>query len=110
VSAAALGSAQRRPNHSEDDRAHREVLAPAGVLAEHALAEEQEHEQSHGQRRLNQYERGEQEREDLQWPSEHRQAGPCQPARPSDQVQGERRMKVLGVRGPLGVHRLQRDP
>jgi hypothetical protein len=82
------------------------VLTPACVLAEHALAEEQEHEQSHGQRRLNHDKRCEQERENLQWPAEHRQARTGKPARPPDQVQGERGMQVLGVRGSLGVHRL----
>jgi hypothetical protein len=48
----ARGRAQCDPDHTEHDRQHRDVLAPARVLAEHALAEEQEHEQAERQRRL----------------------------------------------------------
>jgi hypothetical protein len=110
VRAAACWRAQRGTRHAEHDRAHGEVLTPAGVLAEHALAEEQQHEQAGGQRWLDHHERGQQERQYLQRPAEHRQPGSRQPARPPEQVERERWMQVLGVGGALGVHRLQRDP
>jgi hypothetical protein len=82
----------------------------ARVLAEHPLAEEQQHEQAHGQRWLDHHERRQQQGHDLQRPAEHRKPGARQPARAPQQVEGERGMQVLGVGGPLGVHRLQRDP
>jgi len=86
------------------------VLAPPGALVEHALAEEQQHEQAHGHRRLNDDKWRQQQCHHLQRPAEQRQSRPRQPARPSDQVQRERGVQVLGVGGALGVHRLQRDP
>jgi hypothetical protein len=102
--------AQRSTRHTEDDRAYGDVLAPTGGLAEHPPAEEQQHEQPHGECRLDHHERRQQQRHHLQRPAEHRESGSGQPARAPDQVQGERRVQVLGVGGPLGVHRLQRDP
>jgi hypothetical protein len=110
VRAAARRRAQRGAGHAEHDRAHGEVLAPARVLVQHPLAEEQQHEQAHRQRRLYHHERSQQERHHLQRPAKHREACSSQPARPPEQVQRQRGMQVLGVGGPLGVHRLQRDP
>ncbi len=54
------GAAVRRTSgdtgHTHDDREHREMLAAPGTLAEHALAEEQQHEQADGHRRLHDHE------------------------------------------------------
>lgn len=47
-------------SYADDDREHREVLASPGTLAEHALAEEQKHEQADGHRRLHDHERDQQ--------------------------------------------------
>lgn len=95
---------------AEHDRAHREVLASPRTLAEHALAEEQQHEQSDGHRRLHDHERDEQQRDDLQRPAKHRKPGSRQPARTAQQVKSKRGVQVLGVGSALGVHRLQRYP
>lgn len=107
---AAVGGTQGDTDDADDDREHREVLAPPGTLAEHALAEEQQHEQADGHRRLHDHERDQQQGNDLQWPAKHRKPGSCQPARAAQQVQRKRGVQVLGVRSALGVHRLQRDP
>ncbi len=101
---------ERRAGDAEHDRAHGEVLAPAGALAEQALSEEQKHQQADRHRRLHDHERDQQQRHDLQRPAEHRQPCPREPARAAQQVERERRVQVLGLRGALGVHRLQRDP
>jgi len=39
---------ERDAEHAEHDRQHRQVLAPAGVLAQHPLGQEQEHQQARG--------------------------------------------------------------
>ncbi len=62
---AALRPCGRYTDDAEHDRAHSEVLAPPGALAEHALAEEQQHEQADGHRRLHDHERDQQQRDDL---------------------------------------------
>jgi hypothetical protein len=95
---------------ADHDRAHREVLAPPGTLAEHALAEEQQHEQADGHRRLHDHKRDQQQRHDLQRPAKHRKPRSRKPASTAQQVQRKRGVQVLGVRSALGVHRLQRDP
>jgi len=88
-------SARRDAHNAEHDRPHRQVLAPAGVLMEHAPAEVQQHEQPHGQRRLHHHQRGEVQRHHLQRPAEHRQAGAGEPAPALHQVERERRVQVL---------------
>jgi hypothetical protein len=52
VRSAAIRGAQPRADDAQDDRAHRLVLAPPGVLAEHPLAQQHEHQQAGGQSRL----------------------------------------------------------
>jgi len=86
------------------------VLAPSGMLVEHALAEEQQHNQPNRHRRLHHHERGKQQSHHLQGPAEQRQARSRQPACPPQEVQRERGMQVLGVGSALGVHRLQHHP
>jgi hypothetical protein len=107
---AAVRGTSRDADDADDDRKHREVLASPGTLAEHALAEEQQHEQADGHGRLNDHERNQQQRDDLQRPAEHRKPGSRQPARAAQQVEGKRGVQVLGMGGALGVHRLQRYP
>ena len=72
-------------------------------------AEEHQHEQAAGERRLHDDERSEQQRDDLQRPAEDRQAGAEQPACAAEQAPGQRQAQVLAVRRVLGVHRLQGD-
>lgn len=62
---AALGGGQRDTHDPDHDRAHGQMLASPGALAEHALAEEQQHEQTHGHRGLHDHKRHEQQRDDL---------------------------------------------
>jgi hypothetical protein len=111
--AVAGGSRRRRQagaDHADHDRCHRQVLAPPGVLAQHPLREEHQHEQSGGERRLHDDERREQQRDDLQRPAEDRQRRAEQPARAAQEAPGERQAQVLAGRRVLGVERLQRDP
>jgi hypothetical protein len=110
VSGAAVRGTGGDTDDAEHNRAHREVLAPAGTLAEHALAEEQQHEQADGHRRLHDHERDQQQGNDLQRPAKHRKSRSRQPACTAQQVQGKRGVQVLGMGSALGVHRLQRDP
>ncbi len=65
MSGAAVRGTGGDPDDAEHDRAHRNVLAPPGTLAEHALAEEQQHEQADGHRWLHDHERDQQQRDDL---------------------------------------------
>ncbi len=102
--------AQRDADHAKHDCQRRQVLAATGVLAEHALAKEQQHQQAGGQRGLDEDQRSQQQREYLQRPTEDRQARSQQPPRAGDQPPDERQAQVLLVRGLLGVHRLQGYP
>jgi len=52
VGVRARGRAQAGADHAQHDRAHSQVLAPPGVLAEHPLTEDHQHRQAHGQRGL----------------------------------------------------------
>jgi len=101
---------QARPDHADHDRPHRQVLVPPGVLVQHPLAEEHQHEQARGECRLDDYERCQQQRDQLQRPAEDRQAGAQQPAPASRQAPREREAQVLAAGRLLGVHRLQGDP
>jgi len=104
------GRRQARADHAEHDCAHCDVLVASGVLAEHPLGEEHQHQQAGGERRLHEHQRRQQQRDHLQRPAEDRQACAEQPARAPDQVLGQREAQVL-LRGRLlGVHRLERDP
>lgn len=62
---AALGTGRGDAGDTDHDGAHREVLSPSGALAEHALPEEQQHEQPDGHRRLHDHKRHQQQRHDL---------------------------------------------
>ncbi len=110
MSGVARWSGQPRADHAGHDRRHRHVLRAAGVLVEHALCKEHQHQQARGERRLHDDQRREQQRDDLQRPAEDRQARSEQPARAAHQAPGERQAQVLIVRRLLGVHRLQGDP
>lgn len=110
MSRRAWGGRQARPDHADHDRAHRQVLVSPGVLAQHPLAEEHQHEQARGERRLNDYERCQQQRDQLQRPAQDRQASAQQPAPTSRQAPREREAQVLHAGRLLGVHRLQGDP
>jgi hypothetical protein len=71
---AARRSEQGRADHADHDREHRQVLVAPCALAQHALAQQQQHQQPGGERRLHDHERGQQQRHDLQRPAENRQA------------------------------------
>jgi hypothetical protein len=109
VRGAAFRRGQRDPHHTHDDREHREVLAPAGMLVEHPLRREHEHDQARGERRLDHHERGEQQRDDLQRPAHdgHRRAE--LPARFAQQPPGERGSQMLIVGRLLGLGGLEGD-
>jgi len=70
VACAAWRRAQTRADHPDHDRRHRDVLVPAGVLAEHPLSQEDQHEQAGGERGLHDHQRREQQRDHLQRPAE----------------------------------------
>lgn len=103
---AAFGSAESDANDTKHDRRNGDSLALPSMLAEHAPAEEEQHEQPSCKRRLHDHERRKQQRHDLQRPAEDRQPGPEQPARSHNQVACEPEAQVHLVRGTLGVHRL----
>jgi hypothetical protein len=107
---AARGRAQARADHPDHDRRHRDVLVASGVLAEHPLSQEQQHEQAGGQGGLNHDQRREQQREHLQWPADDRQARAEHPAPAPDQSPDQRQAQVLFPGRFLGIHRLQGDP
>jgi hypothetical protein len=86
------------------------MLIASGVLPEHPLGDEQQHEQAHRERRLHHHQRSEQQREDLKREAEDRKAGAQQPARPPEQAPREREAQVRVVGRLPGVHRLQGDP
>jgi hypothetical protein len=101
---------EARPDDADDDRRHRDVLHAPGVLVQHALREEHQHEQAGRQRGLHDDQRRQQQRDELQRPADYRQAGSQQPARAAHQAPGERQAQVLFAGRLLGVHRLQGDP
>ncbi len=102
--------AQSRADDPDDDREHRQVLVASRVLAEHALAEEQQHQQARGERRLHHHQRGQHQRDDLQRPAENRQSRAKQPASAPEQATDQGQAQVLLVGRLLGVHRLEGDP
>ena len=59
----------------------RDVLVAPGVLAQHPLAQEHQHEQAGRERRLHHHQRRQQQRQHLQRPAEDRQPRAEQPAR-----------------------------
>jgi hypothetical protein len=65
VPGAAVWGARGYAGDADHDRAHREVLAPPGTLAEHALPKEQQYQQADGHRRLHDHERDEQQSNNL---------------------------------------------
>ena len=107
---AARRRTQPRADHTDHDRRHRDVLVAPGVLAEHPLAHEHQHEQAGGERGLHHHQRREQQREHLQWPAEDRQARPKHPAPAPDQPPDQGQAQMLLAGRFLGVHRLQGDP
>jgi len=86
------------------------VLVTPGVLAEHPLAEKQQHDQAHRQRGLHHHQRREQQREHLQRPAEDRQARAQHPAPAPDEPPDQGQAQMLFGGRLLGVHRLQGDP
>jgi len=101
---------RRDPRDAGDDRRNRGQLASPGRLAEQPLAGEQQHEQARRERRLDDDERREREREDLQRPARHGHRGAGQPARAADELREQREaQRVLRGRLPR-VERLHGDP
>jgi len=86
------------------------MLGASRMLAEHALTEEQQHEQTRRECRLDHHQRRQQQRQDLQRPTEDRQPRAQQPAGAFQQPAYERHAQVLLGRRFLGVQRLQGDP
>lgn len=69
VAGVAWGGRQTRSDDADHDCAHRQVLGAPGVLVQHPLREEHQHEQPSGERRLHDDQRREQQRDDLQRPA-----------------------------------------
>lgn len=86
---------EARSDHADHDRRHRHVLHPPGVLVQHPLREEHQHEQTRRERRLHDDQRREQQRDELQRPAEDRKGGAEQPAPAARQTPGERQAQVL---------------
>jgi len=101
---------QARAHYADHDRRHRHVLQTSGVLVQHPLRKEHQHEQARRERRLHDHQRREHQRDDLQRPAEDRQRQAHQPAPPANESPGERQAQMLRVGRLLGVHRLQGDP
>ncbi len=110
VRVAARGGREPRADHADHDRAHREVLVAPGVLAEHPLRDEHQHEQAGGERGLDDHQRRQQQGEDLQRPAEDRQPRAGEPASAPEQTPDERHAQMLLVGRLPGVERLERDP
>jgi hypothetical protein len=100
----------RDAGDADDDHEHREVLAPARVLAEHPLRGEDQHDQARRQRWLHDDQRSKQQRDHLQWEAEDRHPGAEQPARAPQQPPGKREAQVLVLGGLLGLGRLIGNP
>jgi len=110
VAGRARGRGQTGADHADDDRAHGQVLLAPGVLVQHPLGEQHQHEQAGRERGLHDHEWRQQQRNDLQRPTEDRQAGAEQPARPAHEPPRERQAQVLAARSFLRVKRLQGYP
>ncbi len=107
---AARWSAQPGADHADHDRRHREVLGTAGMLAEHPLADEDEHEQAGRQRGLYDHQGRKQQCNYLQRPAEDRQPGAEHPAPVPDQAPDQGQTQVVLAGRLLGAHRLQGNP
>lgn len=110
VARAAIRREQRDAGDADHDRAHREMLAPAGALAEHPLPDCHQHKQPSGKRGLHDDERGEFQRDHLERPAKDREEGAEQPAPASQQPRGEREPQVRVRGGLLRVECLKCDP
>jgi hypothetical protein len=86
------------------------VLVTPGVLVQHPLREEHEHQQADGERRLDHHQRSQQQGHDLQRPTKDRQACAEEPASTPDQVPSQCQAQMLLVGRLLGVHSLEGDP
>jgi hypothetical protein len=110
VAGVAMGSRRADGRHGHDDRRHGQVLAPTRGLVEQPLAHQHQHEQSRRERRLDDDQRGQQQRHHVQWPAKDRHPGTHQPAGAHDQLTDETHAQVVAVRDLASVHRLQRHP
>jgi len=93
-----------------DDREHSELLASSWSFAEHSLAECEQEQQAHRERWLDNLERREQQRHDLQRPGcgIHRRTD--QPAPAAEQVREQRQAQRVLVAGHASIDRLEADP
>ncbi len=107
---AARWRAQTRPDHADHDRRHRDVLVATGVLTQHPLSQEHQHEQTGGERGLHDDQRRQQQCEHLQRPADDRQARAEHPAPAPDESPDQRQTQVLCLGRLLGIHRLESDP
>ena len=103
-----LGSSPRHPGDPQDDRHHGAHLERPDALAEHAVAEDQEQQQTAGERRLNDRERRQQQRDDVEGPPRDAEEGREHPSRPGHEPPEERRPQGVVVGDIASLHRLQR--
>jgi len=98
------------PGDAGDDRQHAGRVARADGLAERAGAEHEQQHEPAGERGLDDAERGQSQRGDLQRPAEEAECRARQPARAAKKEGGERHAQA-GIGGrAAGLGGLQRDP
>lgn len=98
------------PEHAHDDGRHGQHLAAAGMLAEHPLSEDHEHEQTGRQCGLHHHERSEQQRRYLQRPPEDGKPRPEQPASAPSELADQAQTQVVLLADLTCVQGLQGDP
>jgi len=104
------GREQAGPDDAEGDREHARVLVAAGLLVQHALAGDHQHQQPGRERGLHDDKRREHQRHDLQREPEDRHARAEEPAAAPHEPPRKREAQVRVLGRLLGIHRLERDP
>jgi len=110
VRGAALRRGQRRSEHAHDDGGHGGGLAAARMLAEHPLADHQQHEQPGRQGGLHDDEGSEQQGRYLQGPAEDGKTGPKQPAGAAHELADQAQAQIVVLANLSRIQGLQGDP
>jgi len=106
----AWGRRQPGTDDPYHDCRHGDVLVAPGWLAEHALGDQQQHQETGRQCWLHDHERSKQQRQHLQRPAEDREPCAEQPASAPDEARDERQAQVLVMGRFPGIECLQGDP
>jgi len=100
------GGQQGHPDHDGHDRSD---VARADALAQRARPEHEQEDQAERERRLDDGQRGKQQRGGVQRPAQEPERRPCQPERPVQEPRDERRPQAVLSRRLAGLERLQGD-